>query len=265
MREIVKKIYWLLCIQFGFNPKRMLASIKGIPRYFSDWRCFRRKFEGRIDLLPCLHDWYEEGGSGATRDEYFWQDLYVARQINFSNPEKHVDIGSRIDGFVAHVASFREIEVFDIRPLTAFIPGVVFRQADLMNPSESFAGYSDSLSCLHALEHFGLGRYGDPVDPHGYVAGLRNMAAILRPGGLFYLSVPVGRERVEFNAHRIFNPTALMRLAAINGLSLKEFAWIGPGRTLLKSSAPSRDMEDLGKLRYALGIFTFVKNEEWHT
>lgn len=257
MKEIFRKTYWLLSAQFGFDPRRMVRSIRGIPRYVAGWFRFRRKYKGRLDILPCLYDWYEEGGS--TKNEYFWQDLHVAQKIHLANPAKHVDIGSRIDGFVAHVASFREIVVFDIRPVTSLIPGVVFRQADLMNPPEVFIEYCDSLSSLHALEHFGLGRYGDPIDPHGYAAGLGNMARILRPGGLFYLSVPVGKERVEFNAHRIFDPRSLVRLAATNGLLLREFAWIGPSRTLIQSSGSEQDMDELGKLRYALGIFTFVK------
>jgi hypothetical protein len=257
MKEIIRKIYWLLSIQFGFDPRRMVRSFRGIPRYVAGWFRFRREYKGRLYLLPCLYDWHEEGGS--TKDEYFWQDLHVARKIHLANPVKHVDIGSRIDGFVAHVASFRVIEVFDIRPVTSLIPGVLFRQADLMNPSKLSAEYCDSLSCLHALEHFGLGRYGDPIDPHGYAAGLGNMAKILRPGGLFYLSVPIGKERVEFNAHRIFNPRSLVRLAAVNGLLLREFAWIGPSWTLIQSSSPEQDMDELSKLSYALGIFTFVK------
>ena len=86
-----------------------------------------------MKFMPCLHDRYEEGG--AANSEYFWQDLLVARAIHEAQPVKHVDIGSRVDGFVAHVASFREIEVFDVRPMSTVVPGVVFRQADLMNPA----------------------------------------------------------------------------------------------------------------------------------
>jgi len=218
---------------------------------------FRREHEGRLDILPCLYDWFEEGGS--TKDEYFWQDLHVARKINLVNPIKHVDIGSRIDGFVAHVASFREIEVFDIRPVASQIPGVIFRQADLMNPALSQVEYCDSLSCLHALEHFGLGRYGDPIDPRGYVVGLKNMIKILRSGGLFYLSVPIGTERVEFNAHRVFDPRSLVRLAETESLLLKEFAWIDINRRINQSVNFEQDINDLSKQQYALGIFTFVK------
>jgi hypothetical protein len=204
-----------------------------------------------------LHDWHEEGG--ATHNEYFWQDLYVARKIFAANPERHVDIGSRIDGFVAHVAAFRRIEVFDIRPITALIPGVLFTQADLMRPSEANNGYCDSLSCLHALEHFGLGRYGDPIDPQGHISGLSNMVKLLRTGGVFYLSVPVGLERVEFNAHRVFSPSALSRLVADKGLVLREFSWMEPGEQLVQSQNLERDLSRLDKCVYALGIFTFVK------
>lgn len=257
MKELIRKIYWLLSVQFGFDPRRMVRSLRGIPRYVAGWLRFRREYEGRLDFLPCLYDWYEEGGS--TKDEYFWQDLYVAREIHLSNPAKHVDIGSRINGFVAHVASFREIEVFDIRPVSSLIPGVMFRQADLMNPPESLVEYCDSLSCLHALEHFGLGRYGDPIDPNGYAAGLRSMVKMLRSGGVFYLSVPVGIERVEFNAHHIFDPCKLVQLAAANGLQLRKLAWIGESHELIQSVNLEQDMNGLGKLRYVLGIFAFIK------
>jgi hypothetical protein len=257
MENVIKKFYWLVSMQFGIDPRRMLRSFRGIPRYLQDWFLFRKGYEGRLDLRPCLYDWYEEGGS--TKDEYFLQDLHVARQIFAASPEKHVDIGSRIDGFVAHVASFRNIEIFDIRPVTALIPGVIFKQADLMTPSDTLAEYCDSLSCLHALEHFGLGRYGDPIDPLGYVRGLNNMAKIVQPGGVFYLSVPIGQERVEFNANRVFDPNALILLAKSFGLVLEKFAWIDSTRLLTQSVNPTDDMNALSQQRYALGLFTFVK------
>lgn len=85
-----------------------------------------------MKLMPCLHDRYEDG---ATKSEYFWQDLLAARAIHAAKPVRHVDIGSRVDGFVAHVASFLDCEVFDVRPISTVVPGVVFRQADLMNPA----------------------------------------------------------------------------------------------------------------------------------
>jgi SAM-dependent methyltransferase len=127
-------------------------------------------------------------------------------------PHKHVDVGSRIDGFVAHVATFRSIEVFDIRPLNSHIQNISFMKADMMDLDETFTHYTDSLSCLHTIEHFGLGRYGDPVDPNGYLKGLENMNRLLKPGGIFYLSTPIGPQRIEFNAHRVFSVSYLLTL-----------------------------------------------------
>lgn len=236
----------------------MLRSLGGLPRYVRDYFKFRANYAGRLELIPCLGDWYEEGGS--TKNEYFWQDLVVARKIFSAKPVKHVDIGSRVDGFVAHVASFREIEVLDIRPISTQIPGVTFKQADLMNPAADIINYCDSLSCLHALEHFGLGRYGDPIDPKGYESGLRNMADILRSGGTFYLSVPVGVERVEFNANRVFNPNTIVAVAKECGLTLRTFSLFTSGKGLVETDASHETLSAVGQNRYGLGMFTFVKN-----
>lgn len=257
MKNIFKKIYWILSSQFGINLMHFAKSCRGLPKYLNDLIRFRKLYKGRLYILPCLYDWYEEGGTA--RGEYFWQDLHVAQEIFKSNPSRHVDIGSRIDGFVAHVACYREIEVFDIRPILSEIPNVIFKQADLMNDSVLLVDYCDSLSCLHALEHFGLGRYGDPVDPMGYIDGFANMAKMLSTGGSFYLSVPIGLERVEFNAHRIFNPHTLVKLAEENGLFLNMFAWIANGHTVIESSDVRLDINNLSKLPYTLGIFTFIK------
>ena len=59
----------------------------------------------------------------------------------------------------------------------------------------------ESLSYLHTMEHIGLGRYGDPIDPLGYLKGMNELQRVLKPGGKLYLSVLIGQERVEFNAY----------------------------------------------------------------
>ncbi len=259
MKQVLTRLHWILVTQFGIDTVVMLRSLRGIPRYVRDFFRFRSDYTGRLEFLPCLHDWHEEGGT--TRNEYFWQDLLVARKIFEANPEKHVDIGSRVDGFVSHVASFREIEVFDFRQTTTRIPGVTFKQADLMKPLEGMEGYCDSLSCLHALEHFGLGRYGDPIDHKGFERGLVNMACLLRKEGLFYLSVPIGIDRVCFNANRVFDPHVITTMAMRNWLELSELTVIrqdGSVEKLVLDEYESQ-LHDLASQRYVLGIFTFVK------
>lgn len=270
MKKTLAKLHWLLSSQFGFDPLRLMRSLCGLPVFMRDWLCFRSQYKGRLVLLPCLHDRFEEGGT--TRNEYFWQDLLVARWIHDAAPIKHVDIGSRVDGFVAHVASFREIEVFDVRPVTTQVPGVVFHHADLMSSTiinslvsdnaeegRGKVGYCDSLSCLHALEHFGLGRYGDPINPQGYRLGLENMAKLLRDGGVFYLSTPIGLERVEFNASWVFDPRELVKIARAHGLQLSALT-VFRHKIGIQELDPRDDvLAQLAEEQYNLGIFTFHK------
>lgn len=147
IKNTLIKFHWLLSGQFGLDPLRFIRSMRGLPSFIRDWRRFCQGYSGRLTLVPCLHDRFEEGG--VTKSEYFWQDLLVARWIHEAKPERHVDVGSRVDGFVAHVASFREIEVFDVRPITSLVPGVIFRQADLMDatslPSDIAGGGTATL------------------------------------------------------------------------------------------------------------------------
>lgn len=257
IRSALVRGYWILSVQFGLDLRAMFRSLVSLPRYFQDLLKFRIHYKGRIELVPCLHDWYEEGG--ATKDEYFWQDLFVARLIFSASPKKHVDVGSRVDGFVAHVACFRDIEVLDIRPITSRVPGVQFKRVDLMCLDGAMKGYCDSLSCLHALEHFGLGRYGDDIDSNGYELGIGNMSSILCSGGLFYLSLPVGIERVEFNANRVFDPRTIVEVASRYCLELRSFSLFTCNDGLLEIEISDQALEDVSKMRYGLGIFTFMK------
>jgi SAM-dependent methyltransferase len=155
-------------------------------------------------LNPVLTDRF--AGSGVARGDYFHQDLLIARRVFDNKPRRHIDIGSRIDGFVAHVASFRQIDVIDIRPQESKIKNINFIQMDFMSPVKDESREScDSLSCLHAIEHFGLGRYGDSINAKGHLLGMENLYAILKKGGKLYFSTPIGPQRVEFNAHRVFS------------------------------------------------------------
>lgn len=257
-----------LSSQFGIDPRRFLRALAALPAFINEYRFFRRTCVATITFNPQLHDRHTE--AGVTKSEYFWQDLIVARWIFEAKPERHVDVGSRTDGFVAHVASFREIEVFDVRPITTDIPGVIFRQADLMDTEAMAAwqdgnvggGYCDSLSCLHVLEHFGLGRYGDPIDPNGYKTGFANLASLLRPGGYFYLSTPIGQERVEFNANWVFDPATILVLAYNSGLRLERFCVFNPAGGGLREFSEEERREASAALaaeHYNLGIFVFAR------
>jgi hypothetical protein len=261
LKPLLVKCHWILASQFGMDPLRLWKSVRGLAAFARDWRRFRAGHRGRMTLMPCLNDRYEEGGT--TKSEYFWQDLLVSRWIFETAPRRHVDIGSRVDGFVAHVASFREIEVFDVRPITTEIPGIVFRQADFMQPGAALpaGGTCDSVSCLHAIEHFGLGRYGDPIEPQGHVRGIANMARLLEPGGRFYLSTAIGAERVEFNANRVFDPRSILDCGGDHDLRLQRLTVIGAGGSVRHLQADDHcAIAALADQPYNLGIFVFIKS-----
>lgn len=193
----------------GIDPRK-LRAIRYIPKYFADRAAFSRAGGVVTNTYPVFDDFTQQAGSA--RGHYFHQDLLVATFINSAKPIRHIDIGSRIDGFVAHVASFREIEVLDIRPLTDVgHPNIKFMQADLMSENKDAEAIADSVSCLHALEHFGLGRYGDPIDPQGHIKAFNNLCKMLKQHGTLYISFPIGQENsVFFNANRSFHPRELL-------------------------------------------------------
>lgn len=247
----------------GVNPRKGFRTITGLPWYFSHFLKLRSQAKGssfRFPFstpFPCLSERVDQ--SGAVVDHYFHQDLRVARRIFELTPERHVDIGSRIDGFVAHVASFRPIEVFDIRPMDSVIHNVTFRQADLMNMDVSLVACTDSLSCLHTIEHFGLGRYGDPIDFDGFDKGLRNLGAMLKPGGRFHFSTPMGPQRIEFNAHRVFSTEFLMNYFA-REYRIERFSYVNDKGNLIED-VPLDDpgFSDNFGCRYGCAIMELVR------
>lgn len=138
-------------------------------------------------------------------NSYFWQDLWAAKRI-YNNPVSiHFDIGSRLDGFIAHLISYgQKVCMIDIRSLDQTIEGLEFIESDATN-LDGFEDESiESLSALCSLEHFGLGRYGDPINPEACFNCFDAIQRKMKMGGNLYISVPIGKECVCFNAHRVF-------------------------------------------------------------
>ena len=238
-------------VELGLDLRRWLA-LGQAPRFLADRRRFLRA-GGRIDhLAPMLSDYLDQ--AGAARGHYFHQDLLVATLINRAAPRRHIDVGSRVDGFVAHVAAFRPIEVMDIRPLALVHDRISVLQRDLMAGGADINGITDSLSCLHALEHFGLGRYGDPIDPDGHLKGFAALHAMLEPGGTLYLSFPIGEPGVHFNAHRVFAPGEVLGWLP-GAFDLIRFDFVDDAGDLHADAA----VGEVPALEYGCGIYTLCK------
>ena len=261
MYKLLKKTLTSLRL-FGINLNLMKNNIKGVSFYIADLIKFKKQSKeekfGPIKYYPILNERFET--SGSMSGHYFHQDLLVAQKIHSNNPVIHADVGSRIDGFVAHVASFRQIEIFDIRKQGDETENIKFNQLDFMGEiPELFENYTDSISSLHTIEHFGLGRYADKIDVLGHIKGLNNIYKMLKRGGKFYFSVPIGKQRVEFNAHRVFSISYLLDIFK-NKYDLLSFSYVDDYGKLHKNiNLTDKDIKDSLSCRFGCGIFEFVK------
>ena len=256
-----KNVYRILG-SMSIQPKLVLTSLKGWPYFRRDLRELKKQLKNNPDfkieiLYPVLRERFETNGD--LRNHYFHEDLLVARRVFENKPLKHVDVGSRVDGFVAHVASFREIEVFDIRPQQAVVKNMRFVTADFMNVSLTLHDYTDSLSSLNVIEHFGLGRYGDQIDVNGHLKGLENMHKVLKKGGKFYFSTPIGPQRIEFNAHRVFSLEYLLKIFKPN-YTVDFFSYVDDDGDLHENLEFSDEkIKSNFGCRFGFGIFEMTK------
>jgi hypothetical protein len=260
LMKLLKKNF-LFLYKFLYNvgfDVRTFIKLRYYFRYLSELYKFK-KLGGKVSNKHKILTDYDDQ-AGAASGHYFYQDLLVAQFIYNNEPNRHIDIASRVDGFVAHVASFRSIEVMDIRDLDKpKIKNIEFFRKNLMDKSIVDQEITDSISCLHAIEHFGLGRYGDPIDPFGYLKGYNNIIRMLKPDGRLYISFPIGKKNeVHFNAHRIFHPKDIFNWCEQkNILILERFDYVDDFGDLHQNV--SLDKSDLD-ITYGCGIYTFKKN-----
>ncbi len=198
---------WIL----PFIDPRQLASVRWLPRYLSEWRRFCRISDSPArftDLWPCLGDRVRRTPFDP---HYFHQAAWLARLLAQSRPAIHIDIGSSVTA-VGVLSAHVPLIFVDSRPLQPRLAGLTSVAGDITRLP--FADNSViSVSSLHVIEHIGLGRYGDPIEPAGAIMALRELQRVLADGGSLYLSTPVGRERVCFNAHRVFAPETIVSTA----------------------------------------------------
>lgn len=263
MKKILIKITFALAV-IGFDARKFISIFLGLPFYLRDYNKLRIQMKSKRDFVfgnffPILNERSSEGGT--MNGHYFHQDLLVASKIFLHKPIRHIDIGSRVDGFVAHVASFRKIEVFDIRSIDSKIDNIIFTQADLTKLPNHLIECCDSLSSLHAIEHFGLGRYGDTIDIDGHLKALNNIHKMLKPCGRFYFAVPIGQnQRIEFNAHRVFSLAYLIPILS-KSFSIESFSYVNDADDLVTNPVLSNAaINNTFNCTYGCGIFELIKN-----
>jgi hypothetical protein len=235
-----------------FGDPRKILALSYFPRYISDWLRYRRLSgsEGlRLrDSFPCLADWTPYTPFDP---HYFYQAIWLARHLAALKPSVHVDIGSSIVTIAATSAYVPTVFV-DYRPLKVDAEGF-FPVAGSVLSLPFGDGQLSSLSCLHVIEHIGLGRYGEPLDPMATRLAALELVRVLSPGGKLFLSVPVGRERTQFNAQRIFRPSSIA--AMLNMLHVDNFSLIDDDGHLIQSAEMSRG----DACEYGCGLFEMTK------
>ncbi|HBV81986.1 MAG TPA: hypothetical protein DEB74_04140 [Lachnospiraceae bacterium] len=201
-------------------------------------------------LYPIISDKY---GVNSGFDDYFWMDLWAAKYIISSGVKEHYDVGSRVDGFIAHLLSAGiKVNMIDVRPFSGIVENLntIVDDATLLKQFEDDS--IQSLSALCSPEHFGLGRFGDPIDPEACFKFFSKAQDKLRQGGRLYIAVPVGRDRVEFNAHRIFYAQTIV--SSFDKLRLVEYSVIAD-RTIDYNA----DLHKYDGNGFFTGLFCFEK------
>ena len=86
------------------------------------------------------------------------------------------------------------------------------------------------VTSLHALEHFGLGRYGDTIDYAGDIKGIKEFSRVLSSGGHLILSVPYSfnNPRIWFHGERVYSKPVLTEMLKDNNFAIEEEYFISP-------------------------------------
>jgi SAM-dependent methyltransferase len=249
MKKIIKNVLPYGLVKFlqrdnkavySFNQQfKKYAAQLADKRFDCDWK----------DRNPRLDEATSTTGYDA---HYVYHTAWATRIIVKSNPRKHIDISSSID-FVSLLSAMVPVEFYDYRPANIKLSGLTCLKGDVT--SLPFADNSiNSLSCMHVVEHVGLGRYGDAIDPHGDIKAMHELSRVLAPGGHLLFVVPVGgRAHIQFNAHRIY--TRKMVEEVFSELSLLDFSIVTDSGEYIEKA----DVCIANAQTYGCGCFLFQK------
>ena len=237
--------------------RRLRGALRRPYRYalfVRDYLSFRRRAgRGRFRLAwseryPRLD---ERTATTEFDAHYVYHTAWAARVVAATRPALHVDISSALD-FSTILSAFVPVEFYDYRPAALQLSDLVSRRADLLRlpfEDDSVA----SLSCMHVVEHIGLGRYGDPLDPDGDLKAIAELKRVLGRGGNLLFVSPVGRPCIRFNAHRIYSYDQIAAYFA--GLSLRQFALVDDRGGFSMEAGP----DDANRQEYGCGCWWFTK------
>lgn len=208
---LIKNTYKIFVSSKAFFTFKPFAAIKQFIWFFKTYKEFNKNKNMKFNMLrfePCLNDNLSYTPLEPT---YFFQDSWAAKHIFDLKPSHHYDIGSSAQT-IGILSQFIPITMIDIRPIELKLPNLFFQQGSILNlPFQDNS--IDSLSSLCVIEHIGLGRYGDPIDPYGSEKAIKEIRRVLKINGVLLFSIPVDSENtIYFNAHRAFTRQYILEL-----------------------------------------------------
>lgn len=243
--------------------KRKIAIGSELLPFLSDFITFKKlqkktnsdaQFKMEIsNLFPILS---EKTSTTKFDRHYIFHTAWAARVVKKLNPKEHIDISSSLY-FCSIVSAFLPVKFYDYRPADLSLSNLSSEAGDLM--SLPFANNSiETISCMHVIEHIGLGRYGDPLDPNGDVKAINELKRVTQKNGYIIFVTPVGVPQIMFNAHRIYSYNQI--IDRFSGCELVEFSLIKDS-ALGGSIVYNADPNLVAEQSYGCGLFVFKKHE----
>lgn len=242
------------------SVKRSLAKIKSLlwfPFILPDYLNYKRKdTEKRFQVpfsavMPVL---FENTPFTRFDAHYVYHTSWAARKVQEIGAPYHTDISSSLY-FSSIVSAFVPVKFYDYRPAKLNLSNLSSETANLTKLHFE-ADSLMSVSCMHTVEHVGLGRYGDPVQPEGDIVAAKELSRVVARGGSLLFVVPVGKPKIQFNAHRIYSYKMVLEM--FPELTLKEFSLI-PDNAIDKGIIYNATEEQSNRQVYGCGCFWFVK------
>jgi len=204
-------------------------------------------------LFPCMDD---EVQNHPIEPHYLYHPAWAIRKLIEYRVTEHFDFGSTLN-FATMASAIAKVTLHDFRPPNIHLSGLQCKSCDLTKldyPDDALP----SISCMHTIEHIGLGRYGDDLNPLGDQIAASELARVLQPNGLLFFVVPVGRPRMQFNAHRIYSFGQVRAL--FPSLQLLEHSLI-PDNAVDTGMSDHASAEVIDQQTHGCGCFIFRKQE----
>ena len=258
-RKIIRKVYKKLNLVFRlFDPiidlRKLIFSLPNYILFFNDFIKYKKienKFTVKYtDIYPQIHD---KTKFTSFDRHYIYHLAWAARILKKTNPDIHIDISSSLY-FCSIVSAFIPVKFYDFRPAKLELSNLSSEHADLTNLT--FESNSiKSLSCMHTVEHVGLGRYGDPIDPDGDIKAINELKRVLAVNGNLIFVVPIGKPKIMYNAHRIYSYNQIIDY--FKEFKLLDFSLVPDDKNSGFINNASKEIAD--KQNYGCGCFLFKK------